>query len=242
MPIGVIINSLAVALGGIAGAAAGSKLSEELKNTLNMIFGLCSLTMGIKSIPGMQNMPAVILSLILGTIIGVAIHLQDLVNKGGMLMNKAMSKIVKSSSSLPEEEYQAMFLTVIVLFCSSGTGIYGSIISGMTGDHTVLITKAILDFFTAAIFAINLGPALSFVAVPQFIIFLLLFLLADFIYPHTTPAMIADFNACGGMILLATGFRMLKLKMFPTAAMIPAMALVMPVSWIWSSFIIPLIG
>ena len=242
MPIGVIVNSLAVALGGLAGAAAGSKLSEELKSTLNMIFGLCSLTMGIRSIPGMQNMPAVILSLILGTIIGVVIHLQALVNKGGALMNKAMSKIVKTKSTMPEEEYQAMFLTVIVLFCSSGTGIYGSIISGMTGDHTVLLTKAILDFFTALIFAINLGPALSFVAVPQFIIFFLLFLLADFIYPHTTPSMIADFNACGGMILVATGFRMLKLMMFPTAAMIPAMAVVMPLSYLWSNLLLPLIG
>lgn len=47
-------------------------------------------------------------------------------------------------------------VTIIVLFCASGTGIYGSIVSGMSGDHSVLISKSILDLFTAAIFACSL--------------------------------------------------------------------------------------
>jgi uncharacterized membrane protein YqgA involved in biofilm formation len=54
--------------------------------------------------------------------------------------------------------------------------------------------------------------------------------------------MILDFKACGGFLMLATGFRMIKVKMFPTADMIPAMLLVMPISWIWSSWIVPLFG
>lgn len=242
MPIGVIVNVLAVVLGGVLGSVAGSHFSDELKTTLNMIFGLCAMTMGIKTIPGMANMPAVIMSVILGTIIGVLIHLTGIVNKGAGLMKNGMSKLVKTPSSVPKEEYDALFLTVLVLFCASGSGIYGSIISGMTGDHSMLISKSILDFFTAAIFAVTLGPAICMVGIPQLVIFLLLFFLADLIYPHTTPSMIADFNACGGMLLVATGFRMLKVKMFPTADMIPAMILVMPVSWLWTTLIVPMIG
>jgi uncharacterized membrane protein YqgA involved in biofilm formation len=57
----------------------------------------------------------------------------------------------------------------------------------------------------------------------------------------TTPAMINDFKACGGFLLIATGFRMLKLKMFPTADMIPAMILVMPISFMWVNYILPLV-
>lgn len=68
------------------------------------------------------------------------------------------------------------------------------------------------------------------IAIPQFIIFLLLFLAAGFIFPMTTDTMIADFKACGGFLMLATGFRMIKVKMFPTADMIPAMVIVMPCS------------
>ena len=65
MPIGVICNVLAVALGGVIGAAGGKRLSEEFKQKLNLIFGICSMGIGISSIVLMQNMPAVILALIL---------------------------------------------------------------------------------------------------------------------------------------------------------------------------------
>ena len=53
--------------------------------------------------------------------------------------------------------------------------------------------------------------------------------------------MLADFRACGGMIMLATGFRIIKVKMFPVADMIPAMLIVMPISWGWINWILPLI-
>ena len=132
-------------------------------------------------------------------------------------------------------------MTVIVLFCASGTGIYGSLDSGMTGDSTILISKSVLDFFTAAIFACNLGYVVSVVAIPQFIIFYILFLLAKFIYPLTTPDMILDFKACGGFLMVATGFRMINVKMFPVADMIPAMIVIMPLSWMWTNWIMPLL-
>jgi hypothetical protein len=54
--------------------------------------------------------------------------------------------------------------------------------------------------------------------------------------------MIADFKACGGFLILATGFRMIKVKMFPIADMIPAMILVMPISWLWSNYILPFVS
>ena len=111
----------------------------------------------------------------------------------------------------------------------------------MTGDATILISKSILDFFTAAIFACNLGYVVATIAIPQFLIFSALFYLAGAIVPLTTPDMIADFKACGGFIMLATGFRMIQVKMFPTADMIPAMALVMPFSWLWANVILPLL-
>ena len=143
---------------------------------------------------------------------------------------------------MTHDEFVATLVTVIVLFCASGTGIYGSLDSGMTGDSSVLIAKSILDFFTALIFATNLGYVVSIIAIPQFIIFYILFLLAKFIFPLTTPDMILDFKAAGGILMLATGFRMIKVKMFPTADMIPAMILIMPCSWIWANWILPLLS
>lgn len=243
MPIGIIVNSLSIVLGGLVGTVAGHKLSLNFKESLNMVFGACSMTMGISSIVLMENMPAVIFAVIIGTSIGLTVHFGDQIAKGGAGMQKVVSKVMPAKeSNISREEFDATLITIIVLFCASGTGIYGSIVSGMTGEQTILISKSILDFFTAMIFACLLGPVVSFIAVPQFVIFMLLFLLAGLIYPMTNPAMINDFKACGGVLLLATGFRMIKVKMFPTADMIPAMILVMPCSWIWQSFILPLLG
>ena len=135
----------------------------------------------------------------------------------------------------------ALLVTAIVLLCASGSGIYGSIVSGISGDHSILLAKSILDLFTAMIFACSLGMVVSAIAIPQFIIFLSLFLLAKVIFPLTTPAMINDFKACGGMILLATGLRIAKVKDFPIADMIPAMLLVWPISWMWTAWIVPLL-
>lgn len=242
MPIGVIINTVAIFLGGIAGALLGNKLPEKYKEQLNLIFGLCSMGMGISSIVLMKYMPAVVFALIIGTIVGLIFNLGDKVYELCSKLQKVMIRIVpKKETNMSETEFLATLITVIVLFCSSGMGIYGSLSEGMTGDSSLLITKSILDFFTAAIFACNLGYIVSLIAVPQFVIFTTLFLSASFIVPLTTPDMIADFKACGGILMVAAGFRILKLKMFPVVDMIPAMILVMPFSWFWINIILHLL-
>lgn len=235
MPIGVIVNVLAVALGGLLGAALQGKLSESFQANLNLMFGMCSLGMGISATVQMENMPAVVLAIILGGCIGLWIHLgQRISDIAALLQRKFPSRGGKANSTST-----AMFLTVIVLFCASGTGIYGALLSGFSGDHSVLLAKAVLDLFTSAIFACSLGAVVSLVAIPQCIIFLLLYLLANLVFPLTTPTMIADFKACGGIIMIATGLRIAGIKDFPIADVIPAMALVMPISWLWTTYVIP---
>jgi uncharacterized membrane protein YqgA involved in biofilm formation len=243
MPIGVIVNTLSILLGGIIGGLLGSRLTEKFKTEINLVFGICSMGMGISSIGLMKDMPAVIFALVIGTGVGLVLHFGEWINKGAALMQRPIAKLIPNEHlDMSEEEFINTLVTVIVLFCASGTGIYGSLDSGMTGDSTILISKSILDFFTALIFACNLGYVVSVIAIPQFIIFGSLFLLAGVIYPLTTPDMIADFKACGGFLMLATGFRMIKLKMFPTADMIPAMILAMPFTWMWINWILPLIS
>ncbi|MHC5373946.1 DUF554 domain-containing protein [Enterococcus sp. LJL120] len=234
MASGIFINVASVFLGGLCGGFLGNKLSAKFKREITMIFGVCSLTMGVNAIILMENMAAVIFAVVLGTALGLVLHLGEWINKGAGLMQKPIVKLVSTEHlGMSHDEFLSQLVTIIVLFCASGTGIYGSLDAGMTGDSSVLIAKSILDFFTAAIFACNLGYVVSVIALPQFIIFMTLFLLAGLIFPLTTPTMINDFRACGGVLMLATGFRMLRLKMFPTADMIPAMALVMPISWLW---------
>ncbi len=277
MPIGVITNALVVAVGGIVGALAGDKISNAFKENLNTVFGACAMAMGISSIVLMENMPAVVFSVIVGTSIGLAMHLGQRIDRAGLMMQKGIGRALSGLQRAGKEQQElagkisaagqtdavgkkdsadstgtvgrtgtadnsAVLVTALVLFCASGTGIYGSIVAGMTGDHSILLAKSILDFATALIFACSLGIVVSLIAVPQFLIFMALYLLAGMIYPLCTPGMINDFKACGGILLLATGFRMIKVKEFPVADMIPAMVLALPVSYLWINYIMPLMG
>ena len=243
MPLGVMINCLAVAAGGILGNVIGGRLNDDLKEKMNMVFGVSAMTMGICSIILLENLPAVIFSVTAGTALGLAMKLGDRINRLGKGMSRVIEKYIpRTSGTLTEQEYNSTLLTIIVLFCASGTGIYGSLVEGMSGDHSIMISKSILDLPTALIFACTLGVVVSFVAVPQLLIFSVLFFLGGVLIPYTTPAMVNDFKAVGGIVLVATGFRILRLKNFPTADMIPAMVIAMPVSWFWSNVIVPMLS
>ncbi|TAR55717.1 hypothetical protein BV232_00300, partial [Lactiplantibacillus plantarum] len=61
------------------------------------------------------------------------------------------------------------------------------------------------------------------------------------VFPLTTPDMILDFKAVGGILMVASGFRIIAVKMFPTADMIPMMVVIMPISWLWMNFALPLL-
>ncbi len=236
MPIGVITDALAVALGGLLGGILQKLLDERIQHGLNLIFGICSICLGIVSVILMENMPVVMLAIILGSGLGLLIRLGDRISSGTAHILRAMHMGGAEDGGQPE------MMTAIVLFCVSGTGIYGAIVEGFLGDHSIMLAKAIMDFFTAAIFACSLGKIISLVSIPQAIVYLTLFALAGLIYPITTTAMIADFKACGGAIMLATGFRIARICDFPIADMIPAMALAMPISWLWTACAVPLLG
>lgn len=235
MPTGIIVDVASVVLGGLAGGVLGSRLSGELKQKMNWIFGVCALGMGISSVVLMQNMPAVVFSVIVGTLTGLALKLGACIEA---VTGKVLSKVMGNA----DQEKADLMLTAVVLFCASGTGIYGALDAGMTGNHSVLIAKAVLDFFTAMIFACQLGKVTSLIGIPQLVVLMVLFMLAKIILPLTDDAMIRDFKACGGFLLLATGFRMMQLRAFPVADMIPAMVLVMPVSYVWAQWLLPLIS
>ncbi len=245
MPVGVIINALSVVIGGYIGTIAGKKMTKTFIAQMNLVIGCCSMGMGISTIFLMEHMPAVIFSLIIGSAIGLCIHLGVLINRGGLFMQKTLSHILPNASGSVSDDFENTLVTCITLFCASGTGIYGSIIAGMSGDHSILITKSILDLVTSAIFACSLGYVTSMVAIPQFLVFFMLFLMGTPLYNGlemgTNMYIMNNFKACGGFIMLATGFRIAGICNFPIADMLPAMVLVIPVSIFWNNVVAPAI-
>lgn len=239
MPVGIFVCSGSLLVGAIFGASLSRFIPEQLKKTLPLIAGLISISMGVFFLNKLMHLPPIALAVIVGTIIGSLLHIEQLIENAGMKLRGPIEKIfpTKGGSTISSDDFTNQFIAVLILFCASGTGIFGALTEGMTGDATILITKSILDFFTAAIFASAFGYIIAVIFVPQLIIFVILFFAASFLMTLITPSMIADFTACGGIIMLATGFRLCGIRAFPTANMLPSLILVMPFSAAWQQFV-----
>jgi len=238
--IGPLVNSAALAGGSLAGAALGDRIPVNLRTRMPVVFGLASVTLGVVTVVKVQYLPAVILAFLVGTITGELCHLETGITKlAGHARGFVDRLIPPPKTHLTHDQFISTFVALLVLFCISGMGIFGSMNEGMTGDPSLLIVKSILDLFTAAIFATALGYSVAVLALPQLVIQVSLFLLATRLLPLTTPAMIADFTACGGIIMIATGLRVAEIKPFAVANMLPSLFLVMPISALWARFMVP---
>lgn len=240
MPIGVIVNVCAVLFGGLIGAFLGDKIPERLRIALPMTFGAASMGMGVSMIVKLNVLPVVVLSMLIGAAIGELIYLEKGIGWLAAKTRGPVEALFNRGKAVGDtnKEFMEKFVGIVVLFCASGTGIFGAMTEGMTGNPTILLTKSFLDFFTAAIFATSLGYLVSAVAIPQAIVMLTLYFSAGLILPNATPAMIGDFSAVGGVIMLATGLRISGIKAFPIANMLPALIFAMPISWLWVHYMV----
>jgi uncharacterized membrane protein YqgA involved in biofilm formation len=237
MLIGPYVNGTAVVIGGLVGAFLGTRLPERIRSALPLTFGLCSMGLGIMLIVKVKYMPAVVLAMVIGAMLGELFFVEKGIGKAAGYTRGIVDKFLPPAQGLTHQEFMDKFVAIVVLFCASGTGIFGAMHEGMTGDPSILYIKTVLDLFTSAIFATILGYAVVVIAIPQLAIQLALATLAAFILPMTTPDMMLDFSAAGGLIMLATGLRICGIKLFPVANMLPGLFLIMPFSFMWATYI-----
>ncbi|ATA25181.1 hypothetical protein BIY26_08105 [Brenneria goodwinii] len=237
MLIGPYVNGLAVVVGGLLGALAGSKIPDRVKSALPLTFGLCSVGLGINLVIKVKFMPAVVLAMVLGAVIGELFYVEKGIGKAAGSTRGVVNKFLPPVQGITHDEFTEKFVAILVLFCASGTGIFGAMHEGMTGDPSILYIKTVLDLFTSAIFATMLGYSVMTIGLPLLLIQLGLAMLAVFILPMTTPDMMADFSCAGGLIMVATGLRICNIKLFPVANMLPGLILVMPFSYLWAMLV-----
>ena len=136
-----------------------------------------------------------------------------------------------------KEVYMRFYLIVTVTFCASGTNIFGAINEGISGDFTILLSKAVMDIFAATLFATTLGRAMNLIVLPQFLILCACFYGARFILPLTTEAMLQDFVAVGGLLTLVLGLSIAQIKHISAVNLLPALVLIWPSSWLFGQWI-----
>jgi len=231
--LGPWINSGALLVGGALGTLLGKVIPKRVKEALPLSCGIISASIGSVMMNKVHTIPPVAMAMLTGAFIGEILFLEKRLEQA---INWLQNRITKGSSAHLPPSFVLKFVTILVLFCVSGMGIFGSMQEGISGDATILITKSILDLFTAIIFATELGLSVMLIAIPQIAIQSSLFFGAILLLPLITPAMQADFSACGGIVMLATGLRICGIKIFPIVNMLPALILVMPFSALWAHF------
>lgn len=233
MPIGITTDVCATFAGAVIGVIIGKKLPEYMKTALNNILGIAAVTMGVVLIMRQHTLSAVVLSVILGCIVGELLHLEAAINKG---VTTVVGKLIRGTNA--DESFLIQVSAVVILFCCGGTGWYGALNEGLTGDGSILITKAILDCVTAIIFGSLLGKIVPMLCVPQAIVYACLFLVSGLVQPYITPEMIQDFSAAGGIITLCAGLRLTGIKRdIKVLNLLPTLILVFFVSAAWTAFV-----
>lgn len=224
LPLGPLVNALAVAVGAGLGMLLGSRLPERVRLIVFQGIGLCVLIIGIQSALKTANPLIMIFSIVIGSIIGEVLNLEDrLANLGDVLKKRF-------SSSNPH--FTEGFLSASVIFCVGAMSILGSFEEGLGNGRSIVYTKSILDGFTAMAMASALGLGVMFSGAVIVVYQGLLVLFAALLIHWLTPAVMTELTATGGIIILGIGINMLELLRIRLANMVPALLVVVILSYV----------
>ena len=202
--LGVIINSVAIAIGSIVGFLFKKKIPQKLATMLNNALALGVIYVGISGLVKSSNMLVVVLSLCVGAIIGEIIDFDRIFNKFGDFLQKKFSKNENS-------QFSEAFVSSSMLCCIGAMAIVGAIESGMMGNHEIYYTKALLDGIIVVLMSASLGIGCLFSAFSVLIYEGVLTATANFIAIHLSNIMIENMSVVGSVIILAIGINMLGL-------------------------------
>lgn len=217
--LGTFVNTVAVILGGTIGLFLGSRFPKRISDSLMKSLGLCTFLIGASGIFKCENQLGTIISMALGTVIGELSDLDGkLIKFGDFLENR----FKKDDNNITVAEG---FVNAGLLFCVGAMAIVGSLQSGLSGDNSMIYTKALLDFTAAIIFASTLGVGVLLSAFPVLLYQGVIVLLAHFLSPFLTDAVIADMTCTGSLIIIGLSFNMLGITKLKVMNMVPAIFL-----------------
>ena len=219
--IGVIVNTITVILGSLVGLLLKKGIPEKISKATMVAIGLCTLYIGIDGALEGSNAIILIVSMVLGTIVGTWIDLDDKINKLGAFVEKKMKK-PGGTTSVAEG-----FVTASLLFCVGAMTIVGSLNAGLSGDNTLLFTKSILDLISSCMLASTLGIGVLFAAVFVFCFQGVLVLCAGLLQNVLTdPSIIAEITCAGSVMIIGLGLNLLGISKFKIANFLPAIIFV----------------
>jgi uncharacterized membrane protein YqgA involved in biofilm formation len=214
---GTLLNALTVLVGGTLGALVGNRLPQRIHEALFGVLGLFTVLIGFMGALTTKNPLLLLGSLLLGVIVGEIINLEGGLERAGDWLQKRMAR---SGSTLSEA-----FVTASLVFCVGPLSILGSLDNGLSGDTTKLVIKATLDGFAALAIGATLGWGVLLSIITILVYQGGLSLSAHAIAPLLTsnPDAVIELTAAGGLILVAVGLKLLKIRDLRVANYLPAL-------------------
>lgn len=215
--ISVIVNVVAVIVGSCIGLLLKKGIPERFSDILMKGLGLCTLYIGISGALEGENTIILIISMVVGALIGEGVDLDEKLNRFGKFMEGKFNGKKAGKVSIAEG-----FVSASLLFCVGAMTIVGSLQSGLTGNHEMIFAKSVLDFVAAIIFASSLGIGVIFSAAFVLVYQGAIVLLAQWISPLLTDYTIGEMTCAGSVIIIALALNMLGLTKMKVMNFVPA--------------------
>ena len=211
---GSVVNAAAIVAGTAVGLLLRKGIQERYQQTVlagvAMSVGLIGVTMALKT----QNILLVIVSMVLGGLVGEFLDIDARLEKMGAWLTQRLGAQYGNVGQ--------GFVTASLVFCIGAMAVVGSIQDGMTDDAATLYAKATLDGIASAVFASSMGAGVALSAVP-----VLLYQggisLAAAAFGATLPTgAVTEMSAVGGLLIVGISMRMLNLGDIRIANLLPA--------------------
>lgn len=216
------INMATVLVGSLAGIFFRNRIKEKYIQTLIAAIALCTAAIGIMSAIKTSNIIIVIVCLVIGSVIGEALRIDDRIENAGNFLNEKLFRGREGSSRFAEG-----FVSASVLFCVGSMTIMGSLEAGIHGDYSIILAKSVLDLISSMAFGAAMGIGVTFS-----VFFILVYqggitLLASLAAPYLSEMVVTEMSAVGGVMLMGMAVNMLELseKRIRLANMLPAIFL-----------------
>lgn len=219
--LGTLVNAGAVLLGGGLGLLLKKGIPQRVSDAVMKALGLAVLYLGLSGAWDMEKPLVTIASLAIGTAVGTALKLDDRV---GALAQKLTGRLGKG-------EWKNGMVTATLLFCVGAMGITGALTDGLTGDHSILFTKAFLDGISACFLASAMGAGVLLSA-GALLAYQGLFTLLGVFFSAFFAQAAGAMGAVGSLLLVPIAFNMMGLGKFRVMEYVPAVFMPLILYWI----------
>lgn len=228
--IGTIANVAAVLVGSGLGMLFKGGLKQRYQDIMMQALGAAVIFIGAAgALKGMLTIKGNILetggtmvlifALVAGSLLGEWINIEKWMERFG-------EWIKRKTSGRDDPRFVEGFVTASLVICVGAMAIVGALQDGLTGNASMLYSKAVLDAVIVLVFASTLGKGVIFSAIPVGILQGSITLFAGVIAPVMTDQMIGNLSFVGSVLIFCVGVNLAFGNKFRVGNMLPSLLFV----------------